>query len=175
MVRGGRGDHGTGATLGSGTVTGLLAACACAVLVGRVVDPGRAGTWGALLPSSKPWPELGAQREPHGVGGAEQSKPSGAAARREQNTDKAPLGPGCPTSGEFWACCIKFLEMTVFRFLGIVGFTLQEKLKKVEACCAGADSVALATVFWEALTQALNKDQIEFCPAKTKKVPQTGL
>lgn len=81
MVRGGRGDDGTGATLGSGIVTGLLAACACAVPVGRVVDPGRAGTWGALLPSSKSWPELGAQRERLGGGGAEQSKPSGAAAR----------------------------------------------------------------------------------------------
>lgn len=128
-------------------MSGLLAACACAVPVGRVVDPGRAGTWGALLPSSKPWPELGAQREGHGGGGAEQSKPSGAAARWVQNTDKVPLGPGCRTSGEFWACCIKFLEMTTFRFLRIVGFNLQENLKEVEARCEGADSVALATVF----------------------------
>lgn len=66
MVRGGSGDDGTGATLGSGTVAGPLAACACAVPGGREVDPGRAGTRGALLPSSKPWPELGAQRELQG-------------------------------------------------------------------------------------------------------------
>jgi hypothetical protein len=78
MVRGGSGNDGTGATLGSGTVAGRLAACACAVPVGRVVDPGRAGTWGALLPSSKPWPELGAQRERRCGGGAKRSKPNRA-------------------------------------------------------------------------------------------------
>lgn len=55
------------------------------------------------------------------------------------------------TSGDFWAGCIKFLEMTTSCLLGIVGFNLQEKLEEVEGFCAGADSVALATVFWEAL------------------------
>lgn len=120
-----------------------------------MVDPGRAGTWDALLPSSKRWPELGAQKERLVGGGAKQSEPGGAAAPREQNTDKALLGPGCPGHLSdlrgFWEGCIKFLEMTTFRLLGIVGFNLQEKLEEVEGFCA-ADSVALATVFWEALT-----------------------
>lgn len=75
------GCDGTGATLVSRTVTGLLGACACAIPVGRVVDPGRAGTRGALLPSSNPWPELGSRKARLGGGRPGHSESGGAAAR----------------------------------------------------------------------------------------------
>lgn len=100
MMSGPSGGDGTGATLDTRTVAGFLAACACAAPVGRVVDPGRAGTRGALLPSSNLWPDLGAQREWHGGGGARQSESGWDAPRfepcREQNTNAAPLGPESP-------------------------------------------------------------------------------
>lgn len=100
IVSGGSGCDGRGATLGSRTVSGLWGACACAGRAGRVVDPGRAGTRGALLPSSNLWPELGSRRTRLGGGRHGQREPGRAAGpmepRKEPATNVTPLEPGSP-------------------------------------------------------------------------------
>jgi hypothetical protein len=81
----------------------------------------------------------------------------------------APLRP----PGSSGRAASSFSRCLPFRFWGVVRFNLLGKLE-VEGFCAGADSTALATVFWEALTQALNKDQIRVLPCENKST-QTGL